>query len=215
MRRDVGGHADGNAARTVDEQVGDPRRQDDGLQLLLVVVRLEIDCVLVDVGQQGRGRRGHPGLGVAHRGRHIAVNRAEIALAVDQHQPHRERLGHAHQRHIDRGVTVRVEAAEHVADDAGAFRIGPVRRHLQVVHRIQDAAVHGLQPVARVRQGAAHDHAHGVVEIRAPQLVFDGDGGDVAAAARSRGQCVVIAVVSQGNQALNGRNRNVIREPVF
>ncbi len=216
MRRDVGRHADGDAAGAIDQQVRDPRRQDDGLQLLLVVVRLEIDRILVDVGQQGRGGRGHPRLGVTHRRRHIAVDRAEIALAVDQHQSHREGLGHAHQRHIDRGVAMRVEPAQHIAHDPRTLRIRPVRRHLQVVHRIQDAAVHGLQPVTRVRQGAGHDHAHGVVEIRAPQLVLDRDGGYVAAAGPRRGRKgVVVAVVSQGNQALNGRNRNVIRERVF
>jgi hypothetical protein len=216
MGRDVGGHADGNAARAVDQQVRDPRRKDDGLQLLLVIVRLEIDGVLVDIGQQGRGSGGHAGLGVSHRGRHIAVDRAEIALAVDQHQPHREGLGHAYQGHIDRCVAVRVEPAQHIAHDPRTFGIGAIRRHLQVMHRIQDATMHRLQPVARIRQGPGHDHAHGVVEIRAPQLVLDRDGGDVAAAAaRDRGKRVVMAVVSQGNQALNGRNRNVIRERVF
>ena len=216
MRRDVGGHADGDTAGAIDQQVRDPRRKHDGLQFLFVIVRLEIDGVLVDIGQQSRSGRGHPGLGVSHRGRHIAVDRAEIALAVDQHQTHRKGLGHAYQRHIDRGVTVRVKTAQHVAHDPRTFRIGPIRRHLQVVHRVEDATMHRLQPVARIRQGPGHDHAHGVVEIRAPQLVLDGDGRDVAAAAAlDRGKRVVMAVVSQGNQALNGRNRNVIRYRVF
>ena len=216
MGRDVGGHADGNAACSVDQQVRNPRRQDDGLQLLLVVVRLEIDRVLVDVGQQGRGGRGHPGLGVSHRGRHIPIDRAEIALAVDQHQPHREGLGHAHQRHIDRGVTVRVKTAQHVAHDPRTFRIGAIRRHFEVVHRVEDATMHRLEPVARVGQSPGHDHAHGVVEVGASQLVLDGDGRDVAAPrARGRGKGVVMAVVGQGNQALKDRNRNVIHERVF
>lgn len=52
MRRDVGRHADGDAARAIDQQVRDSAGQDDRLQLLLVVVRLEIDRVLVDVGHQ-------------------------------------------------------------------------------------------------------------------------------------------------------------------
>src|SRR5690606_20062011 len=50
VRRDVGGHADGDAGRAVDQQVREPGRQDRRLQLLLVVVGLEIDRFLVDVG---------------------------------------------------------------------------------------------------------------------------------------------------------------------
>ena len=41
-------------------------------------------------------------LGVAHRRRRIAVDRAEIALPVDQRHAHRERLRHAHHGVVDR-----------------------------------------------------------------------------------------------------------------
>ena len=36
-----------------------------------------------------------PHLRVSHRGRRIAVDRAEIALAIDQRHPHGEVLHHA------------------------------------------------------------------------------------------------------------------------
>ena len=52
VRRDVGRHADRDAAGAVDEQVGEARRQDDRLELLLVVVRLEVDRVLVEILEQ-------------------------------------------------------------------------------------------------------------------------------------------------------------------
>ena len=52
VRRDVGGHADGDAAGAVDQQVRKLRRQDRRLLLAVVVVRLEIDGVLVDVVEQ-------------------------------------------------------------------------------------------------------------------------------------------------------------------
>ena len=41
--------------------------------------------------------------------------------------------------------------------------------------------MHRLQPVAHVGQGARHDHAHRVIEIRAPHLLFDRDRRDVGA----------------------------------
>ena len=52
MRRDIGRHADGDAARAIDQQVGEARRQDHRLSFIAVVVRLEIDGVAVDVLEQ-------------------------------------------------------------------------------------------------------------------------------------------------------------------
>ena len=42
-------------------------------------------------------------------------------------------------------------------------------------HSEEDAAVDRLEAVAHVRQGAADDHAHRVVEVGALQLLLDGD----------------------------------------
>jgi hypothetical protein len=36
--------------------------------------------------------------------------------------------------------------------------------------------MHGLQAIAGIRQGAANDHAHRVIEIRAAHFVFKADG---------------------------------------
>ena len=52
VRRDVGRHADGDAAGAVDQHVREARRQDRGLEVLAVVVRLEVDGLLVDVGEE-------------------------------------------------------------------------------------------------------------------------------------------------------------------
>ena len=60
--------------------------------------------------------------------------------------------------------------------------------------------MHRLQAVAHVRQRAADDHAHGVVEVGAAQLVLDGDRGDIVAC-RPGGGRRSGAVVGQGIQA--------------
>ncbi len=173
VRRNVGRHADRDAARAVDQQVREARRQHHRLLFGAVVIVLEIDRVLIDVDQQrGRGLR-HPAFGVTHRRGRIVVDRAEIALPVDQRQAHREVLRHAHQRVVDRLVAVRVIFADHVADDARGLHMLLVGRVPVVVHRIEDAPVHRLEAVARVRERTRHDHAHGVVEVRAFHLVGD------------------------------------------
>ncbi len=186
VRRDVGRHADGDAARAVGQQVGIGRRQDGRLLLALVVVRLELDRVLVDVGEQRFGGAGQARLGVAHGRRRIAIHRTEIALPRNQRQAHGEVLRHAHHGVVDRGVAVRVILAHHVADDAGGFAEGPRRIVAAFLHGVEDAPLHRLQPVARIGQRTRHDHAHGVIEVGAPHLLFDGDRCDVVRRLRRR-----------------------------
>src|SRR5690606_15343741 len=41
------------------------------------------------------------------------------------------------------------------------------RREPELAHRVDDAALHGLQAVAHVRQHAVEDHVHRVLEVRA------------------------------------------------
>ncbi len=202
MRRDVGRHADGDAVAAVDQQVGKARRQDARLLLGLVVVRLEIDRVLVDVVEQQRGGTRQPNLGVAHRRRRIAVHRAEIALSVDQRHAHRERLRHTHHGVVDGRVAVRVILAHHLAHDASRLTVGLVIRVAGVLHAVEDAPMHRLQPVARVRQGARDDDAHGVVEVGAAHLHLDGHRLGVLGRARRR---VVWRVAQAGLDSVTWR----------
>ena len=175
VRRYVGRHADRDAAGAVHQQVRELGRQDARLPIGLVVVRPEIDRVLVDVVQQGIGGLGEARLGVAHRRRRIAVHRAEVALAVDQHQAHGEVLRHAHQRVVDGVLAVRMVLAHHVADDARALARRPAIFVAALAHRVEDPAMHRLQAVAHVGQRSRHDHAHGVIEVGALHLLLDRD----------------------------------------
>ena len=165
VRRDVGSHAHGDAGGAVDEQVGQLGRQHRRLHAGAVVVLDEVDGVLVDVGQQlGRDGR-HARLGVAHGRRRVAVDGAEVALAIDQRVAQREVLGQADERVVEGLVAVRVVLAHHLADDRGALAVRGARGQAHLVHRVEDPAVDRLEAVAHVRQRPADDHAHGVVEV--------------------------------------------------
>ena len=98
-----------------------------------------------------RRERAEPGLRVAHRRRGVIVDRAEVALAVDQRIAQGEVLRHPDQRLVDRRVAVRVVLTHHLADDEGALAVRPVGLEAEVVHRVENPAVHGLQPVPDVR----------------------------------------------------------------
>ena len=116
------------------------------------------------------------GFGVPHGRGRIAVDRAEISLAVDQRVAHVEILRDAHERGINDGFTVRMIIAGSIAADFGALAVAAIGGQAEIVHRHQDAALHGLQAVAHVGQRARDDHAHGVVEVRLAHFGFDIDG---------------------------------------
>ncbi len=140
-----------------------------------------------------------PAFGVAHSGGAVAVNRPEVALAVDQRKAQRPLLRHADQRVVDGEVAVRVVFAHNLADHASGFDVFLVPVDAQLGHAIEDAAVHRLQSVAHIGEGTRNDHAHGVIEIRPLHLIDDGDWADIsgiAPARRARG--IVVVVIGQG-----------------
>ena len=179
MRRNLARHADRDAFAAVDQQIRNARRQDFRLDFAFVVIGPEIDGFLVDVFEHRRRDARQPRFGIPHRRRRIAVDGSEISLPVDQRIAQRKRLRHADQRVVNRDVAVRVVLAQHFADDLGALARGAVVMQPQLVHSVKDAPVHRLQPVAHIGQRAADDHAHRVVEIRPPHLVFDVDRNQV------------------------------------
>ena len=174
VRRDVGGHAHGDAGGAVEEEVRELRGEDRRLGERLVVVGHHVHGVLVQVLEHHLGRLLHAHLGVAHRGRRVAVHGAEVAVPVHERHAHREVLRHAHDRVVDRRVAVRVVLAHHLADDVRGLLVLDPRAEVQAVHAEQRAAVHGLEAVAHVGERAPHDHAHRVVDVVAAHLLFDG-----------------------------------------
>lgn len=165
VRRNVGRHADGDAGRAVAQQVREAGRQHGRLLRLAIVVRQEIDGVLVDVTHHFHGERRHTAFRVTHCGCRVVAGGAEVALAVDERVSHRPRLRHTHQRVVDGGIAVRMVLAHDFADDACALGVAAVGAVAAVVHRVDHAAVHRLHAVSHVRKGTIDDDGHGVRQI--------------------------------------------------
>ena len=157
-------HADSDAVRAIDKQVREARRQDSRLGERFVVVRLEIDCLLVEVSQHLHGSTRQTGFRVAHCCWGIAVDGAEVAMAVDEGKPHREVLCHADHCVVDGAIAVGMVLAHDLADGPCRLLVGLVRRDAGFIHGIEDAAVDRLQAIAHIREGAGHDDGHGVLE---------------------------------------------------
>ena len=180
VRRDAGRHADCDAGGAIGQQVREAAGQHHRLAVLAVIGRPEIDRILVDAVEHRLRHRRQPAFGVAHCRGIIAVDVAEIALAVDQRIALREILRQADKRVIDRQFAVRVKFADHVPDDAGALLVARSRIEPQLPHRMQDAPMHRLQPVADIGQGARHDRRERIGEIALTQRVGEIDVADFA-----------------------------------
>ena len=166
VRRNVRGHADGNARRAVQQHVRQPRRQHRRLVQRAVEVRHPVHRALAELAQQHFGVLRQLGFGVAHRRERLRfVLRTEIALPRDDRIAVREILRHQHHRFIRGAVAVRMELTDHVTDRARGFlRLGRGREP-ELAHRVDDASLHRLQAIAQRGQRAIEDHVHRIVEV--------------------------------------------------
>ena len=158
--------------RAVDQQIRQPRGQHQRLFLRAVVVGPEVHRLLVDIGQHFMGDLGETDFRVTHGRGAVAVNGAEVPLTIYQHVAQREILRHAHNRVVHRAVAVRVVLTNHVTHDTRRFLVWAIPVVVELMHRKQHPAVHGLETVAGVGQGSAHDHAHRVIKVTAAHLLF-------------------------------------------
>ena len=179
VRRNIRRHADSDAARAVDQQVGEPGWQNRGLAARPIVIVGKIDGILVEIIEQAVGDTCQSRFGIAHASGGVWIDTAEIALAIDQRHPHRPILRHPRQRVVDRAVPVRVIIAHHVANDLGALAISSSGDEAAFLAGEQNTAMNRLQAIAHIGQRAADDHAHRIIEIAGFHLIDDVDASVV------------------------------------
>ena len=173
VRGDIGRHTDRNTKSAVQEEIRRGCREDIRLLPSRIVVGAPRDSLLLQILEELVSEPAHLGLGVAHRRRRIAVDRAEIALPQNQGVAVRKFLRHLGHRVVDGGIAVRVVLAEDFTDHSCTFAKFRARHEAHITHRVEDAAVDGLQTVSHIRQGARRDDRHRVVEIRDAHLGDD------------------------------------------
>src|SRR5216684_2211059 len=171
--RNVGGHADCDAARAIDQKIWNARRQHHRFFAGLIEIGNEINGFFFQVGQNIFADFRQARFRVPHRRGWIAINGSEISLSIDQRVAHVEVLRLPHQRRVNHRFAVRMVVAGSVAANFCALAVAAIGGQAQIVHGHQDAALHRLQAVAHVGERARDDYAHRVVEIRLPHFRFD------------------------------------------
>ena len=144
MRRNVRRHTHCNPRGSIHQQVRNAGRQDCGNPLCAVIVIDKINSFFVQIGEQGMRNFGHANFCVAHGRRGISVDRPEVTLTIHQRVTQGEILRHAHNRVVNRRVTVGVVFTNHVPDDARRLFVGFVPVVIQLIHGKQYPAVHWL-----------------------------------------------------------------------
>ena len=173
VRWDIGGHADGNAGAAVDQQVWERRGKNRGLGLGFIIVRDEIDRVLVHVIHQHGAQWREPGFGVPHGRWRIAFDGTEVPLSVQQSFAHGPRLRHVNERRINGLIAVGMVITHGFADDLGALDVLAIGHHSEIVHGEKNPSLGRFQAIAHVGQCARNDHGHRVIKKRILDLVGD------------------------------------------
>ena len=144
MRRNVCRHTYGNAVRSVNQQVRKAGRQHARLKLCFIKVRVKIHRLFINIGQHLSCDLGKLRLRITRGSGRIAVYRAEISLPKGKRVTKRERLRQAHQRIIDRRISVRVIFTHNITDNTSAFTRRLIGRIAGFMHRIKNAAMDRL-----------------------------------------------------------------------
>src|SRR5579872_3510066 len=182
MWRNFRCHANRDSVGTIDKQVRNARGKNVGLDFAAVIVRMEVDSVFVEVFQQRGGNLRKLGFCVTVGCGRISIDGAEVALTENRRIAHRPVLRESDESVIHSEVAVRVVLTHDVSDDAGAFARRAIRIQPHLLHRVENAAMDGLESVANVGERAADDDRHRIVEIRPAHLLFDVDGLNVQSA---------------------------------
>jgi hypothetical protein len=96
-------------------------RKNGRLGEALVVVRNEVHGILVHVFHEDAPQVRHARLGITHRRRRVALDRAEVPLPVHEPFAHGPRLRHVNQRRVNHRFAVRVEITAGIAADFRAL----------------------------------------------------------------------------------------------
>ena len=131
----------------------------------IVVVRNKVNRVFANVGEHFAGKLLKLDFGVTHGRGRVTVKTTEVTLTVNQRIAKRERLSQTNNRIVGGCITMRVIFTDHITNHTGGFLCGTRIGVTHLLHRVKHATMNGFQTVPNVRQSAAHNHAHCVIQI--------------------------------------------------
>ena len=173
--RHIRGHTHGDTLRAVYKEVRYTGGENHRLLAGIVVSRLEIHRIGIYIAKHLLPYLLKADLGITHSRRAVAVDRAEIAMPVDQTLTHSPGLRHSHDGAVNGRVAMRMIFTHYLSDCIGGLFMGFVGGVAHFIHSEQHAAVNGLHTVAHIREGTGYNHRHRIVDVGRFHLVFNID----------------------------------------
>ena len=164
VRWDVSCHTNSDTHSAVDEKVREAGWKHSRLLHLVVEVRLIVDSFLVDICQHFVGKTGHSRFCVTVSSRWVAVDRAEVTMAVDEHIAHGEVLRKTYHCIVNRCVAVWMITAENVTYSSCRLTVRLVKGKLVFVHSVENTSVYRLEAISCIRKSTGYDNAHCVID---------------------------------------------------
>ncbi len=93
-------------------------------------------------------------------------------MPVYQHITHRKILCKTDQSIVNGSITVRMVAAQYIANSSRALFIRLVRCNTIFIHGIQNTTMNWFQAVTNIRQGTLHNDGHGISHKGFLYLIF-------------------------------------------
>ena len=138
MRRRACCHADRNAFRAVDQEIGDTARKNRGLLFGFIEIRHKIHDIFVQIRKQCLFRNLlESRLRIPHRGSRVTFDCSEVAVSVYKRKLFFKILRHDHKAVVDRTVPVRMVFPHGVADNSGAFPVCRIVMDAKLFHVVE------------------------------------------------------------------------------
>ena len=160
VRRDVCGHTDCDARRAIEKEVGKLSGEYGRFLGCFVVVGNHVNGLFLEVVEHLLRNLLHTHFGVSHCGRTVAVDGAEVSVAIHERTSEGEVLRHTDNGVVHGGIAMRMVLTDHVTDNTCALKMLRVPCVVEHVHRIETAAMHRLQSVSNVGKCAAYNDGH-------------------------------------------------------
>src|SRR5207249_2646802 len=120
--------------------LGNSSRKDRRLASAPVVVRAEVDRLLIQLAEKLHGNLLEARFRVAVGCRAVAVQGSKVSMAIDKGIAQAEVLSHSNQGIVDRQIAVRVILAQDIPHDAGTLEGPGGRPQVEVIlHGVEDS----------------------------------------------------------------------------
>ena len=175
VRGDACSHTHPDTGGTVDQKLRETRGQYSRLHIGFVEGGHHVDSIFFQIHEHFFGEAFQTALGVTVGSSGVAVDTTEVTVTIDHAHTQREGLSQTHHGIVNRTVAVGVIITDDFPDDLCTLGVAVRFGQAEFFHSVKDTAVHGFEPVADIRDGAADVDTQRILQIGSMHDVLNVD----------------------------------------